>query len=166
MASTTSSTQPIRRFIKRQAVEEITGLSCSEIYRRIAAGTFPAQVILGPKSVVWIESEVMDWCDARVAESRGGRMTLAIPPCWRYGLPVTVNPVAGFGDPMSLAHKRPNRQQALFCACRSVSWRLCVGDLRVCRVPRPRFANLRTAASITRLATGRGSSISALELTP
>lgn len=71
MASTTSSTQPIRRFIKRQAVEEITGLSCSEIYRRIAAGTFPAQVILGPKSVVWIESEVMDWCDARVAESRG-----------------------------------------------------------------------------------------------
>ena len=28
MASTTSSTQPIRRFIKRQAVEEITGLSC------------------------------------------------------------------------------------------------------------------------------------------
>lgn len=41
-------------------------------------------------------------------------MTLAIPPCWRYGLPVTVNPVAGFGDPMSLAHKRPNRQQALF----------------------------------------------------
>ncbi|MBN0494998.1 AlpA family phage regulatory protein, partial [Pseudomonas aeruginosa] len=53
MASTTSSTQPIRRFIKRQAVEEITGLSCSEIYRRIAAGTFPAQVILGPKSVVW-----------------------------------------------------------------------------------------------------------------
>ena len=71
MASTTSSTQPIRRFIKRQAVEEITGLSCSEIYRRIAAGTFPAQVILGPKSVVWIESEVMDWCHARVAESRG-----------------------------------------------------------------------------------------------
>ncbi len=41
-------------------------------------------------------------------------MALAIPPCWRYGLPVTVNPVAGFGDPMSLEHKRPNRQQALF----------------------------------------------------
>ncbi|KAF1003817.1 MAG: hypothetical protein GAK36_00178 [Pseudomonas sp.] len=59
MASTTSNTQPIRRFIKRQAVEEITGLSCSEIYRRIAAGTFPAQVTLGPKSVVWIEVEVM-----------------------------------------------------------------------------------------------------------
>ena len=46
MANTTSTTQP-RRFIKRQAVEQMTGLSCSEIYRRIAAGTFPAQVTCG-----------------------------------------------------------------------------------------------------------------------
>lgn len=68
MASTTSTTHPIRRFIKRQAVEEITGLSCSEIYRRITAGTFPAQVTLGPKSVVWIEAEIIAWCDNLVAQ--------------------------------------------------------------------------------------------------
>ncbi|OBY59368.1 MULTISPECIES: helix-turn-helix transcriptional regulator [Pseudomonas] len=71
MANTTSPTQPIRRFIKRQVVQEMTGLSCTEIYRRMAAGTFPAQVTLGPKSVVWIESEVTAWCDARIAASRG-----------------------------------------------------------------------------------------------
>ncbi|HBN9741015.1 helix-turn-helix transcriptional regulator [Pseudomonas aeruginosa] len=71
MASITSTTPPARRFIKRQTVEEITGLSCSEIYRRIATGTFPAQVTLGPKSVVWIEDEIHAWCDARIAESRG-----------------------------------------------------------------------------------------------
>lgn len=71
MASITSTTQSTRRFIKRQAVEKITGLSCSEIYRRIATGTFPAQVTLGPKSVVWIEDEVREWCEARIAESRG-----------------------------------------------------------------------------------------------
>lgn len=71
MASTASKTPLSRRFIKRQAVEEITGLSCSEIYRRIAAGTFPVQVNLGPKSVVWIESEVNAWCDARIAERQG-----------------------------------------------------------------------------------------------
>jgi len=70
MANATSSTHPIRRFIKRQVVQEMTGLSCTEIYRRIAAGTFPAQVTLGPKSVVWIESEVTAWCDARIAECR------------------------------------------------------------------------------------------------
>lgn len=68
MAGKTSTTQTSRRFIKRQVVEAMTCLSCSEIYRRIAAGTFPVQISLGPKSVVWIESEVVAWLDARIAE--------------------------------------------------------------------------------------------------
>lgn len=63
--------KPNIQFIKRQRVESITGLSCTELYRRIAAGTFPKQVTLGPKSVVWVESEILAWCDARIAESRG-----------------------------------------------------------------------------------------------
>lgn len=67
-------------------------------------------------------------------------MTLAIPPCWRYGLPVTVNPVAGFGDPMSLAHKRPNRQQALF---------LCL-PLRVMAAVRGRPSGLPSSFSSVR----------------
>lgn len=71
MASTTNTKQT-NRFIKRQSVETMTGLSCSEIYRRVAAGTFPSQVTLGPKSVVWIEAEVIAWCEARIAERRGG----------------------------------------------------------------------------------------------
>lgn len=70
MANATNTTAPVRRFIKRQEVESITGLSCTEIYRRVAAGKFPKQVTLGPKSVVWIESEVITWCDERIAECR------------------------------------------------------------------------------------------------
>ena len=70
MANATNTTPPVRRFIKRQEVESITGLSCTEIYRRVAAGKFPKQVTLGPKSVVWIESEVLTWCDERIAECR------------------------------------------------------------------------------------------------
>ncbi|MBA1298150.1 helix-turn-helix transcriptional regulator [Pseudomonas carnis] len=71
MANATNTTPPARRFIKRQEVESITGLSCTEIYRRVAADNFPKQVTLGPKCVVWIEAEVLAWCDARIAESRG-----------------------------------------------------------------------------------------------
>ena len=71
MANATNTTPQARRFIKRQEVESITGLSCTEIYRRIAADNFPKQVTLGPKCVVWIEAEVLAWCDARIAESRG-----------------------------------------------------------------------------------------------
>lgn len=71
MANLTSTTQFARRFIKRQDVESITGLSCTEIYRRVAAGTFPKQVALGPKCVVWIEAEVQTWCDEQIAACRG-----------------------------------------------------------------------------------------------
>ena len=74
-------------------------------------------------------------------------MTLAIPPCWRYGLPVTVNPVADLGRSFNLARRRPIPLQALFCVCTFELWRLCVGHLRVCRVPSSRSANPRTAAS-------------------
>jgi prophage regulatory protein len=74
MASTTQTAPPTNpgRLIKRQAVEKITALSRSEIYRRIAAGTFPKQIPLGPKSVAWVETEVLAWCGARIAESRVG----------------------------------------------------------------------------------------------
>lgn len=62
--------KPAIRFIKRQEVESITGLSCTEIYRRIGADNFPKQVMLGPKCVVWVEAEIYDWMSDRIAESR------------------------------------------------------------------------------------------------
>jgi prophage regulatory protein len=71
MANTTNIPSPAQRFIKRQKVQDISGISCTEIYRRIAAGTFPKQITLGPKCVVWIESEVLAWINERIAESRG-----------------------------------------------------------------------------------------------
>lgn len=64
----TKPNQLTRRFIKLPQVKHYTSLSTSEIYRRIAAGTFPAQVTLGPKSVAWIESEILQWCDALAAQ--------------------------------------------------------------------------------------------------
>ena len=56
------------RFIKLAKVKDYTSLSTSEIYRRIAAGTFPVQVTLGPKSVAWVESEILAWCDDLAAQ--------------------------------------------------------------------------------------------------
>lgn len=70
MTSATNQAPP-RKFIKIIHVKELSSLSTSEVYRRIAAGTFPKQVTLGPKCVVWIDAEVLAWLDARIAESRG-----------------------------------------------------------------------------------------------
>lgn len=68
MAAHTNPAQTPRRFIKLAEVKTLTTLSTSEIYRRIAAGTFPAQVTLGPKSVAWVEAEVLAWADSLVAQ--------------------------------------------------------------------------------------------------
>lgn len=68
MAMQTTLAQAPRRFIKLAKVKDYTSLSTSEIYRRIAAGTFPAQVTLGPKSVAWVEAEVLTWCDELVTQ--------------------------------------------------------------------------------------------------
>lgn len=68
MTAHTDNSPQLRRFIKLTKVKDYTSLSTSEIYRRIAAGTFPAQVTLGPKSVAWIEAEVLAWCDSLIAQ--------------------------------------------------------------------------------------------------
>ncbi|OMG67378.1 AlpA family transcriptional regulator [Stutzerimonas balearica] len=68
MTQPTTQPAPARRFIKLAKVKDYTSLSTSEIYRRISAGTFPAQVTLGPKSVAWVEAEILQWCDSLAAQ--------------------------------------------------------------------------------------------------
>jgi prophage regulatory protein len=58
----------VQRFLRRPEVEEATGLPRSSIYERMAAGTFPKPVPIGPKAVARIESEIIDWQKKRVAE--------------------------------------------------------------------------------------------------
>ena len=49
----------------------ITGLSKSSIYARISEGTFPKQIALGPRLVVWVESDIQNWISEQVAAARG-----------------------------------------------------------------------------------------------
>ncbi|MGC9982168.1 MAG: AlpA family transcriptional regulator [Polyangia bacterium] len=58
------------RLLRRRQVESLTGLKRSTIYQRLAEGTFPKQIRLGPRSVGWLASEVEAWVQARIAESR------------------------------------------------------------------------------------------------
>ena len=45
-----------------------TGYLRSSIYEKIALGTFPTPVHLGPRAVAWISSEIDQWIDERVKE--------------------------------------------------------------------------------------------------
>lgn len=46
------------------------GLSKAAIYARISVGTFPRPVRIGVRSVGWVESEVTEWIEQRIRESR------------------------------------------------------------------------------------------------
>lgn len=59
-------------FIKLSGVQQRTAMSKSAIYRDIAAGTFPKPIQLGKRAVAWLESDVVAWMNARIAESTEG----------------------------------------------------------------------------------------------
>ena len=55
------------RFIRLPQVVEMTGMGKTFIYARISDGTFPKQIQLGSRSVVWNEREVIDWMNQQIA---------------------------------------------------------------------------------------------------
>ena len=55
-------------------VKAITGLSRSTIYLRMSEGTFPQHISLGSRAVGWLRSEVTDWMEQRILESRGSEL--------------------------------------------------------------------------------------------
>jgi prophage regulatory protein len=61
-----------KRFIDGRAVTAKVCLSKSEMYHRIKAGTFPRPVALGPRKVVFLESDVEAWMEARIEDADDG----------------------------------------------------------------------------------------------
>lgn len=67
----TSMLQPIPvRLLRLKDVIERTGLSRSYVYSLSAAGRFPQSVSIVPggTSKGWVESEVQDWINQRIAD--------------------------------------------------------------------------------------------------
>ena len=59
------------KLLRLPEVKQTTGLSKSTIYARIAEGTFPKQIPLGPRLVVWVESDIQKWITDQVSAARG-----------------------------------------------------------------------------------------------
>ena len=59
------------KLLRLPQVKATTGLSKSSIYARISEGTFPKQIPLGPRLVVWVESEIQNWISEQVSAARG-----------------------------------------------------------------------------------------------
>ena len=58
--------------LRLPAVISRTGLSRSTIYLRMSQGNFPKPVALGGRAVGWVESEIEEWLDEQIENSRKG----------------------------------------------------------------------------------------------
>lgn len=58
------------QILRRREVESLTGLSCSTIYRLMDKGEFPRPIRLSANSVGWLESDLEQWLEQRIADSR------------------------------------------------------------------------------------------------
>lgn len=69
-----SNVQPIgvfmkTKFIRLAKVKEKTGLPKSSIYRKIKENSFPKQIPISAKTVVWLESDIEHWMQEKIKEA-------------------------------------------------------------------------------------------------
>ncbi|CAM3843911.1 helix-turn-helix transcriptional regulator [Serratia fonticola] len=60
-----------QNLIRLPEVQRRTGYSKAWIYRLISQNRFPSSVKIGTRSIAFVESEVNEWINQRIAESRG-----------------------------------------------------------------------------------------------
>ncbi|EAA6844676.1 AlpA family transcriptional regulator [Salmonella enterica] len=57
--------------IRLPEVQRRTGYSKAWIYRLISQKRFPSSIKIGSRAIAFIESEIDEWVNQRIAESRG-----------------------------------------------------------------------------------------------
>jgi len=60
------------KLLKRTDITSNLGLSRSHMYALIQKGEFPKPIKLSERSSAWLESEVQDWVESRIASRDGG----------------------------------------------------------------------------------------------
>lgn len=59
------------RLLRKPQVKELTGVSYSHMYQLIAEGKFPQprKLVPGGRASAWVESEIREWIEERIASS-------------------------------------------------------------------------------------------------
>ena len=55
----------MEKLLSRFEVEELSGLSCSTLYRLMRSGLFPEPIKVGPRAVRWRQADLDDWLKSR-----------------------------------------------------------------------------------------------------
>ncbi|SMG28268.1 helix-turn-helix transcriptional regulator [Paraburkholderia susongensis] len=59
------------RVLRIDQVLAVVPLKKSTVYKAMKAGTFPRPIRLGLKAVGWLEADIQDWINGRIAASLG-----------------------------------------------------------------------------------------------
>ncbi|WP_199637846.1 AlpA family transcriptional regulator [Serratia sp. PAMC26656] len=59
-----------KSFIRLSEVQRRTGYSKAWIYRLMSQSKFPTSVKIGTRAIAFVESEIDEWVNQRIAESR------------------------------------------------------------------------------------------------
>ncbi|HHQ4305296.1 helix-turn-helix transcriptional regulator [Serratia fonticola] len=59
-----------KSLIRLPDVQRRTGYSKAWIYRLMSQGKFPTSVKIGTRAIAFVESEIDEWVNERIAESR------------------------------------------------------------------------------------------------
>lgn len=62
----------INKLIRLPEVQELTGLGRSAIYDMAGRNEFPAPVKISVRASAWVECEVIEWIDSRIAQRKQG----------------------------------------------------------------------------------------------
>jgi prophage regulatory protein len=74
MADEAPSDSGLRKFLRRPDVEAATGLPTATLYAMMAKGAFPRPINITPGRVAWLETDVIAWQEARLADHAKARV--------------------------------------------------------------------------------------------
>ena len=63
-ATVASTSMQENRIVRLPEVMRLTGLSKATIHRRYRDGTFPRPLRLGPQSIGWWRTEILEWLES------------------------------------------------------------------------------------------------------
>jgi prophage regulatory protein len=59
-----------KQFLRIRDVQARVGMSRTTIYREMAAGLFPKQIVIGANAVAWDSDEIDQWQQTKIEASR------------------------------------------------------------------------------------------------
>ncbi|MBI1360011.1 MAG: AlpA family phage regulatory protein [Alphaproteobacteria bacterium] len=63
------------RVLRRREVEEVTGISCSQIYKLMSERAFPLPIRLSANAVGWRYTAIREWIETRPTVRNAAELT-------------------------------------------------------------------------------------------